>query len=485
MSKARLKSILLVGLVFSSIVLTCYIWFSEKLWPEGYNFFANMPFSFGKPQLQSTLTKETLSDPKRVVVTNAGNRRVYAPDTPEGNALMGTVKQILKLAVASSDGATAPNDEWNGALKNKCMHVVYPVAYDSRLFANILGVQQPGGSVKTAKEFIIFAGDIVSSDISVYSRDVLTGEIVKIPVKWDRTALEQQIAQAAPENTGAGQYAYSFELHFDDHVTDPDQVELQQTDGSSMQKAYLESDVLVTLDSSAAHIIKEINPLYDNDYNRGMIEEILRCFGFNVSGARKYMESDNSIVYVENYGTLKIHPDGLIEYRALDPEKGLPLSAASSGASYGSMLSCVDFVNTLWNSALPGIRLNLNISSDVVEMRSRDFTLTMDYYAEGSRVNMAIPQTNAHEAVSHAVEIQVTDDRIVSYRQVMTYFEPTEETVRVGSAITALDHLIADNQLEGGTISDLYLTYVPSGSTLWQPVWAATVGHETVPVIGQ
>ena len=481
MSKARVKSILLVGLIISSILLTCYMWFSEKLWPGGYNFFANVPFSFGRGQLQSTLTKESLSDPQRVIVTCVGNRSVYAPDTDEGAAVVQTVKEVLKAALSSTETMPATDEEWNGALKSKSMHVVYPVAYDGQLFANILGVQQSSPAIKTAKEFVISAGDIVSSDISVYSRDALTGEILRILVRWDKEQLDTQIQQTALDSIG--NYSYSFELHFDDHRLEPAQVQ----DGTAVaqQPAYLESDVLIMPLRSTARMIKEINPLFDNDYNRGMIEDVLRQFGFNTIGARKYMESDNSIVYVENYGTLKIHSNGLIEYKAVHPEKGISLNGATSGASYGSILACVDFVNTLWNRALPGQRLNLNISSDVVDMRSRDFMLTMDYYAEGIAVGMEMPKSNAHEAMHHAVEIQVSDDRMISYRQVMTYFEPTEETVRMGSAIDALDSLFADAQWQGQTISDLYVTYVLNGSSLWQPVWAAKTGNQVVTVIGQ
>ena len=64
----RFKSILLVLLVISSIVLTINKWFNEKLWPEGYNFFAVITdkFSFGKDKFISSLTKETISFPKNI-----------------------------------------------------------------------------------------------------------------------------------------------------------------------------------------------------------------------------------------------------------------------------------------------------------------------------------------------------------------------------------------------------------------------------------
>ncbi len=482
MGKARLKSILLVGLILSSIVLTCHIWFSEKLWPDGYNFFANIPFSFGKGELQSTLTKETLSDPNRIVVTNVEKRNVYTPDTQESIELVQTVKDILKLALTASGSASATEEEWNGTLRSKSIHVTYPVAYDGRLFASIMGVPQDNLGLKAVQEFVIFAGDIVSSNVSVYSRDAVSGEVVKIGVRYDKAALLAMIEQLAVDSIGAP--SYSFELHFDDHTQETQD---QQPDANTMvsQNVYLESDVLVMLNRNTGRMMKEINLLYDNDYNQGMVEEILRCFGYNSSGSRKYMESDNSVVYVENYGTIKIHPNGLVEYKAVDLEKGIPLDSSAAGTSYDSILACVDFVNTLWNSVYPGQRLNVNISSDVVDIRNKDFTLTMDYYADGTVVSMELPQTNSHEALEHAVEIQVADNRIVSYRQVMTFFEPTEETINIGSAIDALDILFADSQLNGNSISDLYLTYVMSGSTLWRPTWAAKVDGEIVKVAVQ
>ena len=45
MKKETLKTIVLVLLVLSSIILTANNWFSEKLWPDGYNFFSNIGFS--------------------------------------------------------------------------------------------------------------------------------------------------------------------------------------------------------------------------------------------------------------------------------------------------------------------------------------------------------------------------------------------------------------------------------------------------------
>ena len=63
MKKETLKTIVLVFLVLSSIILTVNNWFSEKLWPDGYNFFSNLTNYFSDEEIQKSyfLSKEKLS----------------------------------------------------------------------------------------------------------------------------------------------------------------------------------------------------------------------------------------------------------------------------------------------------------------------------------------------------------------------------------------------------------------------------------------
>ena len=69
MKKESLKTAALVLLVFCSIILTINKWFSEKLWPDGYNFFSNLTsyFSFGEKPVEKTyyLSKENISNPSK------------------------------------------------------------------------------------------------------------------------------------------------------------------------------------------------------------------------------------------------------------------------------------------------------------------------------------------------------------------------------------------------------------------------------------
>ena len=73
----RFKSILLVLLVISSIVLTINKWFDEKLWPEGYNFFSDVKkfflFDDEKNKEDKFDTIEEILKPSKIIFNNSQN----------------------------------------------------------------------------------------------------------------------------------------------------------------------------------------------------------------------------------------------------------------------------------------------------------------------------------------------------------------------------------------------------------------------------
>ena len=49
-----------------------------------------------------------------------------------------------------------------------------------------------------------------------------------------------------------------------------------------------------------------------------IIEKIAQIFNVNANTVNRYTEADETVVYVENNATLKIHTDGIVEYKARD-----------------------------------------------------------------------------------------------------------------------------------------------------------------------
>ena len=469
MKTKNLKTYVLIGLILSSVILTGKIWFNEKLWPEGYNFFAVITdkLSFGKDKFISSLTKETISFPKNIVINNLEKRSVYAADSEIFSNISPDVRELLRLALEKSETESATEEVWAAALQGRSMHIVYPVAYDSKLFLNILGSYQTGDSSIPVREFIITADEPTEDAISVYIKNHSTSEILKAKISWDKARLDKIIDTYATDSIG--NLSYSSELNFD-----------KAGDGDEKQKVVIESNVLIQLNKKLNNMIREINPLYEYGFNGEVVESFLKSFGYNVSGARKYVEHDNSVVYVENYSTLKFHPNGLLEYSAVDDTKGI--NVGGSGF-YESLLGCVDFVNLLWGDVFPHKPLNINISSDIVDIKSNSFKLTMDYFTDGAQVNISIPQGTSHPPINNGVEIEVVNGKIVSYRQVMAFFEPAEFSADSVSAIDALDELIEEGNIEGKVVRDLYPTYISDGTDLRKSAWAVRTSDNQISII--
>ena len=470
MKRKNLKTYVLIGLILSSVILTGKIWFNEKLWPEGYNFFAVITdkFSFGKDNFISSLTKETISFPKNIVINNLEKRSIYTADSEIFSNISPDVRELLRLALEKSETSSATEEAWASALQTRSMHIVYPVAYDSKLFLNILGSYQTGERSIPVREFIITADEPAEDKVSVYIKNHSTDEILKAQISWDKARFDKIIDTYATDSIG--NLSYSSELNFD-----------KAGDGDEKQKVIIESNVLIQLNKKLNHMIREINPLYEYDFNSEVVESILKSFGHNVSGTRKYVEHDNSVVYVENYSTLKFHPNGLLEYSAVDDTKGIDVG--SNSGFYESLLGCVDFVNLLWGDVFPHVPLNINISSDIVDIKSNSFKLTMDYFADGAEVNISIPQGASHPPVNNGVEIQVSNGRIVSYRQVMAFFESAEASTDSVSAIDALDKLIGGGNMVGKVVRDLYPTYISHDTGLRKSAWAVRTSDNQVSII--
>ena len=154
MKKESIKTAILALLVTSSVILTINNWFSEKLWPDGYNFFSNLAryFSFGESTKSYYLSKENVSNPAKIIVNNTEKRGVYTHTSPDFNDMVGSVKTLLKSGLSEKKNiAQSSARAWQDALKYKSIYFSYPVAYDTKTFAAILDTPinaLPDGSVQ-------------------------------------------------------------------------------------------------------------------------------------------------------------------------------------------------------------------------------------------------------------------------------------------------------------------------------------------------
>ena len=460
MVKERIKSCLLVFLIVSSIVLTMNIFIKGKLWSDGYNFFSNIT-NFLKSENENKsyyLSKENISYPQKVIVNSNEKRNLYTHTAKQYNDIIPSVLDIFKDSISNAEFSVTNTAEWNNSLKTKSTYVSYPIVYDSNLLWGILDVAPKSVLPGRVKDFIISESEKKDATLNIYIKDYNTGEIYKTNTSVLYNEFTSIIETYAIDSMNL--LPYSFELHFD-----------KSNDKSVEQKIVLDPTVTLHLDAVKLPVIESVN-LAENVYdNIELTENILKSFGYNTTTMRKYLDGNNTAVYVENYGNIEIHENGLLEYKALDNTKGISLAASSNATQHDIFIACVEFVNNLWDNAFPDEELNINLTSDVYS-NGKNFYITMDYYVDGYQAISNIPANKTHNKLDHSIEITVEDGKIIEYKQLFNKFRMTNDYFENGSAINAIDRMFTDNRMENSTITELNIAYSKNGDK-WYPTWYA------------
>ena len=471
--KERIKSCLLSLLIISSIVLSINMWFNEKLWSNDYNFFSNITNIFKSENKGKSyyLSKENISYPEKIIINNMEKRNRYTHTSKEYLQMIEPILSTIKKGFTECKFEETSKDDWNVILKSKSIYISYPIAYDTTLLSGILDVTANEVPAKLIKDIIIYPTDPQSLTVNIFIKDDDNNKIYKSTINHNYTFFSEIVEKYAIDSINL--IPYSFELNFD---KSSDVIE---------QKVVIEPTVTLKLEEQTLPNIKSQNCLtniYEDVYTSS---NILRSFGYNTTNTKKYLDKNNTSVYVENFSTLKIHNNGLLEYKSIDNTKGISLTNKNSSTLYDNFIACIEFVNNLWDNAMPGKIFNVNLTSDILfDQKGQSFSITMDYYINGHPVICKLDKTSSYDELLHGIEIKVSDGKIVEYRQLFNEYSLTSQIIKKGSAIDAIDAMFSNENLMSETISALNIAYV-NNNNIWNPVWTATTTDNKLIIIGR
>ncbi len=475
MKKGFIKNIVLALLIVSSIVMTINIWVDEKLWPDGYNFFSNITeHLFGQKVLKNSgsLSKEKLALPKQLVINNASKRSVFFETGKEYDEIIEPVKQILIIALNASDYTSVDENEWNNALRAKSIFVSYPVAYDSNILGDILGLEKVNVNNINIRDFVISQGDIASSNLNVYIKNHNNNAVLKCNVKYDKNAFDDLLSRHATKTTG--DLPYSFELNLDKINSDK-------------QNVTIYPDVLLSIMRTQYNTLYSINPVFskaNNDFETETVNAILKNFDFNINTVRKYPEQDGSIVFVENYGSIKIHPSGYFEYRAIASDKGIELPISDINNYNEVFTASLNFVTDLWTSVVPQSELNLSLTSDITDKNSKTVDFTMNYYVNGTLIRDDVQNSTTGNITPFGLSMSVVNGKITSYKQLIRIYYEGDGTTENISTIEALDKLfVSQTFTKNDAIKEIFPAYV-NNNGIYNITWIAKNQDDKTALLG-
>ncbi|MEE0944508.1 MAG: hypothetical protein UIM24_03550 [Clostridia bacterium] len=448
--KERFKSLVLVVLVILNFILGSRVLSTEKLWSgDGYNFFVsgtNNPitefFRNIKLRIQGKSSAETRLEAPELIIINTGDqtsRIAFTSVDTEFATLLEIADLFLRSAFSvSQQYTTVSTEDFYSALTSKSIYLSYPTDYDAGLFSHLLGATRAdfSGIFSQLKNIVI------SADGYIYIEDSASDIVYCCHPNVDTTGLNEIIdSQTETVDTDKPIINYAFDLGFDKAFA------TQKTVLSPMIPIYSSGFELETVSVS-----RPLSML-DGTFNETVVSGILPMFNMNPNSFRRYTEVDGTIVFVENNATLKISPDGCLEYTAKD--NGMSLSNTTLPSSYDTVAAVADFVDTINYSAKSDSTMQLSSKLTSTELSESSFSITLDYLANGRRV--VLNPGNIEPAVSATV----TNNRLVHYKQHMRSFSTTVNFMSVDNYIYALDDTITkfQNQITDIEINELDIIY--------------------------
>ncbi len=208
---------------------------------------------------------------------------------------------------------------WYDALKTDSLYIKYPTSRFLNTESELYGVKPVGlwSRIKFFNE-VIFVRDNNQKDAAeMLVIDCDRKNVIRIKLSDDKTAVLKEKTKKINLDEEK-KYVFAWELNLD------------KNDESN--RAALDPMLLMPVDEEDVQTISVSVPrLYKAGLNFTRTTDLtlgfVNAFNYNPNTIRQYVNQDNSIMFVGETGSLNLHPDGVVEYKALDAEDGVPLSS--------------------------------------------------------------------------------------------------------------------------------------------------------------
>jgi len=427
----RLKSIFLVFLICLSLFLSYEIWFSGE---------RELNLKTSQVVNLSDLPVKLLV-PEKVVI-NFGNRShtVIEKDETVRSVLYEFQRvlneyqaQKLKRSIEIAD-----QRKWETMDGVPSIHLSYTGPIDGSIFSFVLGMNKGIFNNFSIKDFYIVVGE----SPLIYFRDELSGRIYKLdlgPIKSNFAYLMNQVKNQKPLN-----YMTSSELGFED---------------------YVEGNVLIPVELGGFDLYKLKEVRSFNIGSEVEVKNLQKKYMREVSKTIK--EADGSLVFTDGQKTLKVYPDGSLEF------------ADSSTVKENS-----DFVSA-YDQAVKFMVLHGDYSENLYLMgtgisREQDDTEYIFYF--GLKYNHVPVITKDGSAI---IEARVLRNKVVYYKSLNKRFQPLNIfNERVLHPISAIDKALSlnnSNSKEKRRVLDIKISYyyrASDGACI--PVWIVKTPGNTI-----
>jgi len=448
------KSALIFVLVFTFCLLS-FLMFKHQNFTWGGSFAAR--FSGGEFLLEET---DAVNDyfsytaPEYVLFNTEGAREVFYNNTDAYSKVQNILQDIDRnIFLSDIKIEKAETDFFTNIGENELLYIMYPYHRYPLLASQFFETAQPelAEYISSYKKLILMPSANDGEGINVYVKDEKTKDVYKIITAVPSTGLSKVIKST--KKLDDRNYSFAYELNLSS----------KNSEGAMTE---LKPDIVIPLKTQflptvTASVPYEAEVLLDDFSDESFYGTIIRTFGFQESHMRQYVDKDNILVCVSENATLKLYPDGVAEYNAVNKKSGLNITGNTKMNWKNSYFLSFTGVSSVIKSVVPLVGNNeRSFRIRLIDLQSEssevfEYKFMFDYYLNGTRI-MPTPY--------HAIEATVVDGYITSMRIDLKRFENTGEKAATEQLFSAIDRFCASKQAGGAvSVSECFRIYPLDG----------------------
>ncbi len=459
----RAKTFFLLLLILASIVLAAMIWSGDRM-----TGLFSMSVTSKKESVwyQENLTETFFGFPNSILLHSDGEKILLSRNKVYFSDVWNQITEAIRIFLSHSDKkAIAVSDSvWQESLLEDSIFLDYGVTYTTEFFSRIYHCEYKTDGYNF-NQIIIRFPTVYSSQYAFLIRDTNTGKTYQFYVSDPSLVLHEAVEIMANDRKNTN-LVFSFEVNFDKNTNSAT---------SQTQNVLIDSMVMLNLDTSQYLSYQSLNPLQDESgsFNEAMVQSIAALFQVNAQTMRKYVDENGSITFVENYATLKIHSDGLIEYQVTDETAAPPLNGEGGPTELSA-----DFIEQMIETT--GCHSELLFNRDIGREETEEAVYGFDYAIDFLPVSLLVDGEE-----KDAIELTIKDNKLISYRQYLRIYR-RQGTIELPASISVIDSALqtAASSEEIPLIDQMYVGYQDTGiDEAVKPSWFVHFQAEQLQII--
>lgn len=388
-----------------------------------------------------------LSQPERVFVISGDDRRIVTKADSDYQQLIEKINVTIRdiYSVKAADILASDEEQWKECLAGDAVYVKFTAPRDTGFESLFYGVKDSGLSraLESCNEIVFVPDQALKSTLSVYIKDEKGDKFTRVTMQTDTEIFKKAIE----ESRGNGrEFSFGFEIEEAKNVLAP-------------------MILVPTGEIETRNIRVDVPRIYKSGINFTKATEVttglVNIFGYNPNTVRQYENTDGALIYVGETGSLSLHPEGRIEYKALGENEGVPIATGTSGlaSAYSVVAGLSEVMEKIYN--LSGIKDEKHHA----ELRITDFRqdgMEFDYFVDGTRVSLGD---------GAAVSAVIKNGVLVEFKMWIKTVEKTESSTKSIPMLTAVNDYLAQNPRTESVNSEGLVYIYNGGDNETSAVW--------------